>query len=57
MTNEKKKLKTKGYKSHNKSVFGRIVLVLVLVNQPDPCPVVSLTSCQKKCKYILKNTA
>jgi hypothetical protein len=47
----------KGYKSHNKSVFGCIVLVLVLVNQPDPGPVISLTSCKQIQIHAVKRIA
>jgi hypothetical protein len=33
------------YKSDDKSVLGSIVLVLVLVDKPNPSPVISLSLC------------
>jgi hypothetical protein len=44
---KEQKVGIKGYKSHDKFVFGCVVLVLVLVNQPYPGPVVGLTSCKQ----------
>ena len=36
----------KGYKTNNKPIFGCVVLVLVLVNQPYPGTVIGLTLCK-----------
>jgi hypothetical protein len=38
------------YESDNKSVLGSIVFVFVLVDEPNPGPVVSLSLCRTKGK-------
>jgi hypothetical protein len=42
------------YESDNKSVLGSIVFVFVLVDEPNPGPVVSLSLCQTR-KNSIKN--
>jgi hypothetical protein len=48
MTTRLRTNQTKGYKSDNESVLRRIVLVLVLINQANPSPVVSLPGYKKR---------
>lgn len=41
-----KQLEKLGYKSHNKTIFWSVVLVLVLINQAIPGPIIGLTLCK-----------